>query len=135
MFLTYLKDENKERFLEICVHAALSNGVFDKDEKEALFVYCREMNVDVHVPETKESFETLMSTLSETATQVEKNIIVLETLALVKSDGVYDDKEQAFMSQLVNGLNIKETTLSKFVSLLDKYIEIGKELYSAMFEG
>ena len=100
MFLTYLKDVNKEKFLEICVHAALSNGVFAEEEKETLAAYCREMNVDVHVPETRETFEALLSTLSDTASQAEKNIIVLETLALVKSDGVYDDKEQAFMSQL-----------------------------------
>ena len=49
-----------------------------------------------------------MEALSETATQKEKNIIVLETLALVKSDGIYDDKEQAFMSRLVHGLNVSE---------------------------
>lgn len=132
MFLSYLNDTNKERFLEICVHAALSNEVFAEEEKETIAAYCREMNIDVHVPETKETFESLMEALSETATQKEKNIIVLETLALVKSDGVYDDKEQAFMSRLVHGLNVSEASLSKFVLLLDKYIEVGKELYSAI---
>lgn len=133
MFLNHLQEESKECFLRVCVHAALSNGVFDKEEKETLATYCREMNVDVHVPEIKETFEELMCTLSSIATQAEKNIIVLETLALVKSDGVYDDKERAFMTRLINGLNVSEAGLSKIAILLDKYIEVGKELYSEIF--
>jgi len=55
MFLNYLKDTNKENFLKVCVHAALSNGVFAEKEKEALTAYCREMNVEVHIPKTQEA--------------------------------------------------------------------------------
>lgn len=44
-----------------------------------------------------------------------------------------DTNKERFMNRLINGLNISESDLSKISLLLDKYIEVGKELYSAIF--
>lgn len=132
MFLNQLIESNKEGFLKICVHAALANGVFAEEERDVLYAYCREMNVDIHIPETSETFEELLSELNNSATQKEKNIIVLETLALVEADGRYDEKEKEFMKKLINGLIVPESTLEKFIVLLEKYTEISKELYAAI---
>ena len=134
MFLCYLGEENKERFLKLCVHAALSNGVFAKEEKEIIGTYCREMNIPVKAPDTQESIETLFSDISENASDAEKNIIVLEILGLIKSDGVYDEKEKSFMKKLVDGINAKEEVLSKMNSLLDIYTVVFKELYATITE-
>ena len=134
MFLSYLGEENKERFLKLCVHAALSNGVFAKEEKEIIGTYCREMNIPVKVPDTQESIETLFYDISENASDAEKNIIVLEILGLIKSDGVYDEKEKSFMKKLVDGINAKEEVLSKMNSLLDIYTVVFKELYATITE-
>lgn len=92
------------------------------------------MNVQVHIPEISESFEQLLEELKTSTTQKERNIIVLETLALIKSDGIYDDKEQSFMASLVSGLNVSKATFEKFNKLLEKYTEIGKEMYEAIIE-
>lgn len=132
MFLNYLKEENKEYFLKVCVHAALANGVFADREKEMLDTYCREMNVDVHLPDTNESFTELLNLILENTSSAERNIFVLETLALVKVDGVYDEQEKSFMTQLINGLEVCESEFLKFYELLDKYIEIGSELFTAI---
>lgn len=134
MFLNYLKGDNKEKFLKVCVHAALSNEILADEEKTAIEAYCREMNLPVHQPEVNESFGDLLNDLSESTTKEEKKIIVLETLALVQSDGVYDEKEKAFMKELIGAFGVLEVELSKFDELLKKYIEIGKELYSAIME-
>lgn len=134
MFLSYLTDSNKEGFLKICVYAALSNEIFAEEEKATLDAYCREMNVEVHIPEISEPFEKLLEELKTSTTQKERNIIVLETLALIKSDGIYDDKEQSFMASLISGLNVSKATFEKFNKLLEKYTEIGKEMYEAIIE-
>lgn len=134
MFLNYLEGSNKEGFLKVCVHAALSNGILAEEEKEALAAYCREMDIDVHVPEMPETFDELVNQLSASTTAIEKNIIVLETLALVKSDSVYDEKEQLFMDTLANKLGVSEKHLAKLAELLDKYIEMGKDIYAAITE-
>lgn len=134
MFLNELKATTKEGFLKICVYAALSNEVFAEEEKDTLFAYCREMDINEHIPETQESFDELLDKLNVDATKQEKNIIILETLALIKSDGVYDDDENDFMNKLVCGLNLDKNILEKFEKLLDKYIQVGQELYAAIIE-
>lgn len=134
MFLNYLKEDNKEYFLKVCVHAALSNGIFAEEQKETLDSYCREMNVEVHTPDTQESFLDLLKLVSKNTTSAERNIFVIETLALIKADGIYDEKEKSFMTELVKGLNVSESELERFSELLDKYIEIGKELYTGIIE-
>lgn len=102
------------------------------EQKEALDTYCREMNVEVHMSDTQESFFDLLKLVLENTTSAKSNVFVLETLALIKADGVYDEKEKSFMIQLINGLELSEFELLKFSELLDKYIEIGKELFTAI---
>ena len=134
MFLNQLENDNKELFLKVCVLAALSNGLFANEEKEMISAYCREMNIPENIPECSESIEDIAAVLAEKASDVEKNIIVLEVLGLVKSDGLYEDKEKAFMETLVSGMRTKEGMLSKMESLLEIYTVVCKELYAAVLD-
>ncbi len=134
MFLNRLNETTKESFLKLCVHASLSNGVFAEKEKETLFAYCREMNVHENIPDTPETFEELVKIINGETSNEEKNIYILEILALIKSDGIYDEKEQEFMKKLANGLGFSDEILAKYNNLLGKYMEIGKELYAAITE-
>lgn len=134
MFLNQLEETNKENFLKICVHAALANGVFAKEEKETLFAYCREMNIKEHVPEIPEAFEELVKVIDKNMDEKEKKICILETLALVKCDGFYDDEEQTFIRKLSGGLGLSDDVLRKFNELLDKYLKVGKEIFTAITE-
>ena len=106
MFLMLLKEENKERFLKVCVYAAMSNEIFAEEEKLMISAYCREMNIAEHIPETTAEFDAFIPELAENTDSKEKNIILLETLALIRSDGIYDDREQAFMKSLTVGLGL-----------------------------
>ena len=132
MFLNQLKETNKEDFLKVCVYASLANGVFADEEKDMLFAYCREMNIKEHVPETPEALEVLMQKIREKTNIQEKRIFVLEILALVKADGVYDDQENQFMKKMLDGLQLSDDVLKIFETLLEKYIRTGKELFDAI---
>lgn len=134
MFLNRLNETIKECFLKLCVHASLSNGIFAEEEKETLFAYCREMNVQENIPGTPETFEELVKIINGKTSNEEKNIFILEILALIKSDGIYDEKEQEFMKKLANGFGFSDEVLVKYNNLLEKYLEIGKELYAAITE-
>lgn len=79
-------------------------------------------------------FLDLLKLVSENTTSAEKNIFVIETLAFIKADGIYDEKEKSFMIELVKGLSVSESKLERFSQLLDKYIGIGKELYTVIIE-
>lgn len=134
MFLNRLNEATKENFLKVCVHASLANGIFADEEKDTLFEYCREMMVSEVIPDTPETFNELVSKINGETSNEEKNIYILEILALIKADGVYDDMEQEFMKKLAIGLGIKEDVIEKYNVLLEKYIEVGKELYAAITE-
>jgi len=96
--------------------------------------YCREMNIQEKIPECNKSIEDLAAILAEKASNAEKNIIVLEILGLVKSDGLYEVKERAFMKSLVFSMKVKEEMLSKLVNLLEIYKVVCKELYATVLE-
>ena len=65
MFLMLLKEENKERFLKVCVYAAMSNEIFAEEEKLMISAYCREMNIAEHIPETTAEFDAFIPELAE----------------------------------------------------------------------
>lgn len=134
MFLNLLQENNKEYFLKLCVHASLANDIFAEEEKEMIYAYCQEMDVKEHIPDEIEDFEDVVNTLSEQTDEVEKNIILMEILGLIKEDGIYDEKEKEFMKKLADGMKIKAEVLSKYNSLLEIYITIFKELRSAVCE-
>ncbi len=134
MFLSQLNERNKEDFLKICAKAALSNGVFADEEKEILYVYCREMDIDEHIPDTSEDVDTLIGRLKGSTNDEEKRIIIFETLTFIKSDGTYDEKEQNYMLKLSTGLGLAKEDLERFDSLLEKYLLIEQELFDAIAE-
>lgn len=102
--------------------------------KKTLFAYCREMDVNENIPDTPETFDELVKLIDDETSAEEKNIYILEVLALVRSDGTYDKKEQEFMKKLAYGLGFLDDALVKYNNLLEKYLEIGKELYAAITE-
>lgn len=55
--------------------------------------YCHEMNIPENVPECNESLEDVLNDLTDKTSNIEKKIMLLEIMALVKSDSVYDEKE------------------------------------------
>lgn len=132
MFLMLLKEENKERFLKVCVYAAMSNEIFAEEEKLMISAYCREMNIAEHIPETTAEFDAFIPEVAENTDSKEKNIILLETLALIRSDGIYDDREQAFMKSLTVGLGLPLSKLDDYLVILDKYNEMAKEMLQAI---
>lgn len=134
MFLNRLEEGNKKLFLKVCTHAAWSNGVFQNEQKDMVFAYCREMNIPEHIPEYNGTIDATIEELASKATEEEKNIIVLEILGLVKSDGAYEETEKEFMDALVTGLKVKESVFDKISSLLEKYIDLCSELLSTVSE-
>lgn len=134
MFLNLLREESKELFLKVCVHASLSNEIFAEEEKEMIYAYCREMNITEHIPEQVEDFGQIMNCLAEKTDDTEKKIIILEILGLIKADGIYDEKEKCFIKMFVDEMGIQEDMLGRINSLLEIYLAVCKELRVAVME-
>ena len=47
MFLNRLSNEQKELFLDLCIHASKADNDFAEDEKLVIDQYCDEMHINV----------------------------------------------------------------------------------------
>lgn len=134
MFLNALQERNRELFLEVCIHASMANEILAEEEKETIFAYCREMNIEEHIPDIEDSFESLVAKLAEQADDSEKKIIVLEILGLIKADGSFDQKEKSFFNKFIECLRIGPDVVDKLESLQERYVAVYREMYAAIYE-
>lgn len=133
MFLSELKDEQKELFLDLVIHLSMSNGEFVDAEKAMVHQMCREMEIAERL-ETKVEFDEALSRLSKNAYVREKRIILLELAGIVMADGVYDSEEKAAVEKIADALCIDyshcENAISLIKDLFDVYSKIGNFISS-----
>lgn len=127
MFLGKLNSDEQETFLSLSVHAAKVNGVVEDEEKDMIKEYCREMGISFFDAEDVQPLEKVMEIYSASEMQNRK-IVLLEILGLVYADGTYDEKEQDFVRDLAQKLNIDPETVEKQTELITKYLELIKEM-------
>lgn len=132
MFLNALQEENKELFLALCVHAARANGTFENDEEEMIYAYCREMSLIEHIPENIGEIDSLIQSMEEKTSDIEKKIIVMELLGFFDLDVVSEEKQ--FMTKVIEGLKVEPALVDSLTCLLKEYISAYKKLYTLISE-
>ena len=133
MFLNQLKEENKELFLKLCVHAAMANDEFADEEKETIRLYCYEMEIPVHIPEIDSNLDELLSVMKNSTNETEKKIIAVEILELLKADNVYDEMEHIFFDKLKRAFEIDDKCCEEIEALLDQYTIVYKKLCAFVY--
>lgn len=133
MFLSELKDEQKDLFLDLGIHLSMSDGEFSDTEKNTIRQMCREMGIDERLEENVE-FDIALNRLSENATVREKRIVLLEIAGIVMADGVYSPEEKATVENISNALEVDyfhcENAISLVKDLFAVYSKIGGFLSS-----
>ncbi len=124
MFLNQLGEKEKELFLSLCAYAAMADGEFEFDEMESIAVYCHEMMMPNHLPDTSEPLETVLDNIVKLASPQEKNIVVLELLLMFKKEGNYKEVEKKFMDTVVNRLAVTAEKYEEISDLTDEYLHI-----------
>lgn len=127
MFLNQLSEDNKEFFLELCLHASMADGEFVLEEMASVSLYCHEMMIPNHIP-NEEPLETVLQKINLTATAQEKKIIVLEIIMLLKSDDDYPKAEKEFVLKVVRELGISVEKYHTLETLADIYRVVHKKL-------
>lgn len=126
MYLNRLSLEQRELFLDLCIHAAMANDVFQQEEKELVDQYCIEMQMTEPRYTADHDFDTALSRLKEISTQQEIKMILLEVLGIILADNVFDDDEQVFMNDFIQKIGVSRECLDDMVTSLEKL----KTLYS-----
>lgn len=105
MFLSELKPEQKELFLDLGIYLSLSDGNFVDSEKNMICQMCKEMEIGKRMVANL-SFEEALDKIKNGATIRERRIILLETAGIVLADGVYTAEEERVTKKISDSLGI-----------------------------
>ena len=134
MYLNRLNNEQKELFLDLCIHASKANNDFADDEKEFIKLYANEMQLcDVRY-EAKNKFEEAMAKLVSISSSIELKIVVFELTALILSDHQYDELESTFMSKVIRIAGIDTCKHKEMIEMLNEISMVYEKLNSIILE-
>lgn len=128
MFLGLLNKGTKDLFLELSIHTALANRVLATEEEEIILQYCNEMNIPMKEIKKTMDEETLVFKLSNDISMVEKRIVIIEIVALVLADEVYDEEEKEFLSRLIKSMGLDVKDLEEASNLVNRFNSVFEEM-------
>ncbi|MCM1165917.1 MAG: TerB family tellurite resistance protein [Lachnospiraceae bacterium] len=134
MYLGKLNDEQKNLFLDLCIHGANSNNDFADDEKEMVDAYCAEMQIPVrYVEET--DFNACVDRLIAISSAEELRAVLIELTAIILADDICDDMEEAFMQEFIKKAGIPDSEYRHISQTLAELSTIYKKLNNYVAKG
>ncbi len=131
MLLNQLSQKEKEAFISLSVHSANANGNFAEEENTMIQEYCKEMDIAVPDAANTMSIDDIYGVFAESDMHI-KRIVLLETLGLIFSDGVYDEQEKQFIYEYVDRIGLSRTEADDMIKLIIKYMDVMKEIALAV---
>ena len=99
MFLNRLNTDEKTAFLAIAHHVARTDAEFSSEERIIIAKYCMEMQID-DIDFDEAAFD-LEAVLNRFQNRSDRNIVLLELMALVYADGRLAAQEQSVLDALI----------------------------------
>ena len=131
MFLGKLSEKEKNGFISLSVHASNSNGDFAEEEKMMIQEYCKEMGIPFFDANNAISMDEIIAVFQESDQPIKK-IILLETLGLVYSNGVFDESEKGFISDFAKKIGLTEEDVVKQTAAIKEYLAALKKVAEAI---
>ena len=133
MYLSRLDHEQKELFLDLCIHASMSDNDFSDEEKAIIFQYCAEMQLPDIRYEANHSTDEVIEELVKISSPDELRIILMEITALVISDNACNQHEQRFMDKLVEKIGVSDKALSDLTNSLNELTSVYTKINNFIF--
>lgn len=133
MYLSRLDHEQKELFLDLCIHASMSDHEFSDDEKSIVFQYCAEMQLSDIRYEAKIGMSEVVDKLIEISTPDELRIILMEITALIISDAARNQYEQQFLSEFINKIGVSGEELTELINSLNELTAVYTKINNFIF--
>ena len=133
MFLSELRDTQKELFLDLSIYLSMRDGNFADVEKNTIIQMCKEMGIDKRLVPVL-NFDDVLNQLAESVTIREKRIIILEIGGVILADGFFSTEEESAMKQISDSLKIDYSQCKKAIAMIqdlyEGYSKIGSFLSS-----
>lgn len=127
MYLGRLSPEQKNLFLDLCIHGANSNNDFADDEKEMVNAYCAEMQIPVRYAEEND-LDKCLEKLIKISSKEELRAILIEITALILADDICDEQEEVFMQKFIQQAGITDSEYKRVSEMLSKLSALYKEM-------
>lgn len=127
MFLNKLNSCQKSLFIELAIKAAESNGVVPIEEKNMLKAFAIEMGI-TPVYHTEREVTDIIDEIIKVSSEEDLKIILFETLGIIVSDNVFDEKEKVFINYIVEKCNMDINLVEEMVGLVKKYATVYQEI-------
>lgn len=123
MYLSRLNQEEKEYFLELAYYVVNVDNGFSDVEQELIRTYCQEMGIEKY---KKKSID-IDSIVKYFSKSTNKNIVMLEILALAFMDGNYDLEEKKTIGKIQQAFCFTDEKLLNFIQWVKTVINIYQE--------
>ncbi len=127
MYLYSLNSNERELFLQACLHVSCADGNFSFDEKKVIQQLCQEMQIPVSY-EIDQSIDQVIDEISKTSTLRNKKIFLFELTGVVMADDVCDDTEREMMLKIANRFDISNEFVDESINKISKLVGLYKEI-------
>lgn len=128
MYLSLLKEEQKELFLDLAYQLALTDGIYGKEENKTMEAYSKEMDVEFRMDREIKGIDYVIGELEKLCDEREKKIIVFEAIGLALSDNHYDVSEKEFIFSIIKRFDLKSEFGEKCEKILNEYINFQRRV-------
>lgn len=119
MYLNQLTLEQKQLFLDLCIHASRTDSQFDEKERSVIEAYCGEMQIPLKCFTAERTMDDVIEKISEISSPEIKRIISLELTALVLSDDIFNAFEREFMNKINEKLCITNALHNEMIEVIN----------------
>lgn len=135
MYLNKLSGEQKQLFLDLCIHASRTDSNFAEEEKECINAYCGEMQLDTIRYSTEKSLDDVIQKLIEVSTTKDLRIIAFEITALLLADEKLEKEEVFLVDKIINEFKFSETFKNTIIDEIKKLTELYNQMNTTVLEG
>ncbi len=113
MYLSELKYEQKECFLDLCIFFMKIDGITDKREELVLQQCCKEMAINIRVEPKYKNVEATLKKLKKISSYVDLKKMTIEIVALIYSDDCFQNEENEILVMLAKIFEFSSHTMSE----------------------
>lgn len=133
MYLNQLDAKEKELFLDLSIHLALSDESISQKEIDAICLLCDEMQIEKRFSADLSVDDAISE--AKKCKNVSRNIIFVELLGIAMADDVFDKREKDLMKRISDELEIHPNDAQRIskdiVNLFKIYQSMSKFIYGA----
>ncbi len=132
MYLNQLDEKTKGIFLDLAIYVAESNGVVDDAERLLINQYCLEMGI-TYSNKKEINIDEILDDLKGCSNEI-KNIIVVELMGLIISDGNTDITEKVLINEICDKLGVSSEKRIVLEDDIKDYYEVAERITKHIYE-